>query len=189
LSQYLLWLIRSARRGTFPLQLPTFIRAGDRRLRVVVRRALRAPVRRLLRGATPVKIFLHFFAAAAKARRADFGVVNLVRLIAATMHFLSAPLPPFTPFDVLHTHLFPPTILVTVLRVVLRFLPLFLRTISIHSRAITGVICVGSYGISCCLCGVRTCTCVRLCDLHGAFCRPCVRLPWSSSCGSVYVPF
>lgn len=123
----MLWLIRSARRGRFPLQLPTLIRAGDLRLRVV-RRALRTPVRRLRRGATPVRAFLHFFAAAENARRADLGVVIFVRLIAAMIHLLSAPLPPFTPFA-LHTHLFPPTILVTVLRLVLRFLPLFLRTI------------------------------------------------------------
>lgn len=127
LSQYLLWLKRSARRGRFPLQLPTFIRAGARRLRRVVR-ALRTPLR-LRRGAgLPLMTLLHFFIAALNARRADLGVEIFVRLIAATIHFL-IPLPLALPLRVLHTHLFPPTIFVTA-RVDLRFLPpLFLRTI------------------------------------------------------------
>jgi hypothetical protein len=58
--------------------------------------AFRRPTFRRLAGAFPASFLRHIFAARPNALRAAFGVLNLMRLIAETIHFLYPRAPPTT---------------------------------------------------------------------------------------------
>lgn len=148
------------------------------------------PARLRLAGALPVRIALQCFFARANALAAAFGVVMaFAPRMAAIRHFLYAV---FTPPLVLQTYRFPRMTLVTPREDRLRLLPT-LRTIVLPPLAkFIGVLCVRSYGISCCPCGVRTCTCASLRPCVGVIrlCGglPCGGLPWSWNLCKLSVP-